>query len=186
MCWSSSRGSSGPAAAPSRCGRRPRPRRIGRAPERFPEAAMCHGPGAERRRGIVAGIDVDEECALGFQRDRQLEREAGINLRKSRWDNDLSTRYGQRVSPGVSEGCKPYYPLGLRQKRRDLDARGLLSRPLRGRHSDNRRCPGGAGRPRPGGFGPFRGHGRPRGGSQRPSEPTSWRWVTHRTRRSSA
>ena len=52
-------------------------------PQRFPEAAMCHGPGAERRRGIVSGIDVDEECALGFERDRQLEREAGISLRKS-------------------------------------------------------------------------------------------------------
>ena len=39
------------------------------------------------------------------------------------------------------------------QKRRDLDARRLLSRPLRGRQSDDRRCPGGAGRlwpiPRP-------------------------------------
>ena len=32
----------------------------------------------------------------------------------------------------------------------------------------------------PGGFGPFRGRGRPRGGSGRPSEPTSRRWVTHR------
>ena len=32
----------------------------------------------------------------------------------------------------------------------------------------------------PGGFGPFRGRGRPRGGSWRPSEPTSRRWVTHR------
>ena len=40
------------------------------------------------------------------------------------------------------------------------------------RQSDDRRCPGGVGRTRPGGFGPFRGHGRPRGGSQRPSEPT--------------
>ena len=53
-------------------------------PQRFPEAAMCHGPGAERRRGIVSGIDVDEHGALGFERDRQLEREAGISLRKSR------------------------------------------------------------------------------------------------------
>ena len=38
----------------------------------------------------------------------------------------------------------------------------------------------------PGGFGPFRGRGRPRGGSWRPSEPTSRRWVTHRTPGSSA
>ncbi len=38
----------------------------------------------------------------------------------------------------------------------------------------------------PGGFGPFRGRGRPRGSSWRPSEPTSRRWVTHRTPGSSA
>ena len=38
----------------------------------------------------------------------------------------------------------------------------------------------------PGGFGPFRGRGRPRGGSWRPSEPTSRRWVTHRAPGSSA
>ena len=55
--------------------------------------------------------------------------EAAISLRKSRWNNDLSTRYGLRVSPGVSEGCKPYYPLGLRQKRRDLEARPQHDRP---------------------------------------------------------
>ena len=66
---------------------------------------------------------MDENGVVGVQRDRQLEREAGISLRKSLWDNDLATRYGLRVSPGVSEGCKPYYPLGLRQKRRDLEAR---------------------------------------------------------------
>ena len=30
--------------------------------------------GAERRGGLVARIDVDEHGALGFQRDRQLER----------------------------------------------------------------------------------------------------------------
>ena len=40
--------------------------------------------------------------------------------------------------------------------------------------------------PRPRGFGAFRGPGRPRGGSRRPSEPTSLRWVTHRTPGSSA
>ena len=38
----------------------------------------------------------------------------------------------------------------------------------------------------PGGFVPFRGRGRPRGGSWRLSEPTFQRWVTHRTPRSSA
>ena len=44
-----------------------------------------------------------------------------LHGRKSLWYNDLATRYGLRVSPGVSEGRKPYYPLGLRQKPRDLE-----------------------------------------------------------------
>ena len=55
--------------------------------------------------------------------------EARLSLRKFLWDNDLSTRCGLRVSLGVSEGCKPYYPLGLRQKRRDLEARPQHDRP---------------------------------------------------------
>ena len=93
-------------------------------PEGLPEAAMCHGPRTERRRGIVSGIDVDEECALGVQRDRQFEREAGISLRKYLWDNDLATRYGLRVSHGVSEGRKPYYPLGLRDKHVETERSG--------------------------------------------------------------
>ena len=75
---------------------------------------MRRSPGAERRRGLVAGIDVNEDGALGVQQDPQPEREAGINLRKSRWDNDLATRYGLRVSPSVSESRKSSYPLGLR------------------------------------------------------------------------
>ena len=52
--------------------------------ERPPEAQVRFAPRAERRRGIVSGIDVDEHGALGFERDRQLERKAGISLRKSR------------------------------------------------------------------------------------------------------
>ena len=91
--------------------------------EREPEPAVRPAPGTERGRGVVAGIDVDEHCTVRVQCDRQLEREAGISLPKYLWDNDLATRYGLRVSPGVSEGRKPYYPLGLRQKRRDLEAR---------------------------------------------------------------
>ena len=59
----------------------------------------------------------------------RLVVEAGITLRKLLWDNDLATRYGLRVSHGVSEGCQPYYPLGLRQKRRDLEARPQHDRP---------------------------------------------------------
>ena len=53
-------------------------------PQRFPEAQVRFAPGTERGRGVVSGIDVYEEGALGLQRDRQLEREAGISLRKSR------------------------------------------------------------------------------------------------------
>ena len=55
--------------------------------------------------------------------------EAGISLRKSLWDNDLATPCERRVSPGVSEGRKWRYPLGLRQKRRDLEARPQHDRP---------------------------------------------------------
>ena len=78
--------------------------------DRF-QGGLAHGP----QKRIVLG--------------QALEREAGISLRKSRWDNDLATRYGLRVSPGVSEGCKPYYPLGLRQKRRDLEVdRSMIDR----------------------------------------------------------
>ena len=36
---------------------------------------MPHAPRAERRRGVVAGIKVDENGAAGIERDRQLERE---------------------------------------------------------------------------------------------------------------
>ena len=60
---------------------------------------------------------MDEDGALGVQCDRQLEREAGISLRKYLWDNDLVTPSEIRVSPSVSEGRKSFYPLGLRQKR---------------------------------------------------------------------
>ena len=68
--------------------------------------------------------------AIGLARRPSAQRrvrarfvvEAGISLRKSLWYNDLATRYGLRVSHGVSEGRKPYYPLGLRQKPRDLEA----------------------------------------------------------------
>ena len=68
-------------------------------PERLPEFAVRRSPGAERRRGLVAGIDVNEDGALGVQQDPQPEREAGINLRKSRWDNDLATPSERCVSP---------------------------------------------------------------------------------------
>ena len=44
-------------------------------PKRLPEFAVRGTPGAERRRGLVARIDVDEDGALGVQRDREPERE---------------------------------------------------------------------------------------------------------------
>ena len=40
-------------------------------PERLPEIAVRRTPGAERRLGLVTGIDVDEDGALVVQRDRQ-------------------------------------------------------------------------------------------------------------------
>ena len=94
------------------------------SPKRVPEPPVRRTPGVKRGRGRVAGIGVDEDGALGVQRDGQLYREAGISLRKSRWDNDLATPYGLRVSPGVSEGCKPYYPLGLRDKHAETERSG--------------------------------------------------------------
>ena len=86
-------------------------------PERIPEPPVRIAPRPERRRGLVARTGVDEDGAPGVQRDGQLEREAGISLRKYLWDNDLVTPSEIRVSPGVSEGRKSSYPLGLRQKR---------------------------------------------------------------------
>ena len=43
-------------------------------PKRLPEFAVRGTPGAERRRGLVARIDVDEDGALGVKRDREPER----------------------------------------------------------------------------------------------------------------
>ena len=74
--------------------------------------------------GLVAGIDVDEHGAPGVQRDRQLEREAGISLPKYLWDNDLATPCERRVSLGVSERRKSRYPLGLREKHAETERSG--------------------------------------------------------------
>ena len=71
-------------------------------PERLPEFAVRRTPGAERGRGLIARIDMDEDGALGVQRDGQFEREAGISLRKSLWDKDLATPCERRISHGVS------------------------------------------------------------------------------------
>ena len=72
----------------------------------------------------MAGIDVDEHCTVRVQCDRQLEREAGISLRKSLWDKDLATPCERRVSHGVSEGRKLRYPLGLREKHAETERSG--------------------------------------------------------------
>ena len=42
-------------------------------PERLPELAVRRAPGAERRRGLVARIDVHEHSTFGVQCDRQPE-----------------------------------------------------------------------------------------------------------------
>ena len=105
--------------------------RIGLLPEGFPALpeelvdecrdAVGERVGVEER--VVEGVPLpgaakpDLEVVVpepGVAQDAADVAEAGISLRKPRWDNDLSTRYGLRVSRGVSEGCKPYYPLGLR------------------------------------------------------------------------
>ena len=44
-------------------------------PQSLPEVAVRRTPRAERRHGLVARIDVDEDGAVGVQRDRQLLRE---------------------------------------------------------------------------------------------------------------
>ena len=67
--------------------------------------------------------------AIGLARRPSAQRrvrarfvvEAGISLRKFLWDNDLATRYGLRVSHGVSEGCKSRYPLGLWEKHAETE-----------------------------------------------------------------
>ena len=93
-------------------------------PKRLPGFAVRRAPGAECRRCLVARIEVDEDGAPGVQRDRQPEREAGISLPKSRWDNDLATRCGLRVSHDVSEGRKLRYPLGLREQHAETERSG--------------------------------------------------------------
>ena len=45
--------------------------------ERVPEPAVRRAPGAERGRGVVAGIDVDEHGAARVQRDGQLSGKQG-------------------------------------------------------------------------------------------------------------
>ena len=70
--------------------------------------------------------------AIGLARRPSAQRrvrarfvvEAGISLRKSRWDNDLATRCGLRVSHGVSERRKSRYPLGLREKHAETERSG--------------------------------------------------------------
>ena len=42
--------------------------------ERLPEAAVRVGPRAERRQGVMAGIEVDEQRVVGVERGRQLDR----------------------------------------------------------------------------------------------------------------
>ena len=42
-------------------------------PDRLPELAVRRTPGAERRRGLVARIDVHEHSTFGVQCDRQPE-----------------------------------------------------------------------------------------------------------------
>ena len=47
------------------------------SPKRVPEPAVRRTPGVKRGRGRVAGIGVDEDGALGVQRDGQLTGKQG-------------------------------------------------------------------------------------------------------------
>ena len=121
--------------------------RIGLLPERFSALAeelvdeggdaVGERVGVEQRivervplqRAVEPDLEVVAAAPGVVEDAAHAVAEVGISLRKSRWYNDLATPYGLRVSHGVSEGCKPYYPLGLRQKRRDLEARPQHDRP---------------------------------------------------------
>ena len=121
--------------------------RIGLLPERFSALAEelvdegCDAVGERvgveqrivERVPLQRAVEPDLEvvaAAPGVVEDAaNAVAEAGISLRKSRWYNDLATPCERRVSPGVSEGRKWRYPLGLRQKRRDLEARPQHDRP---------------------------------------------------------
>ena len=71
-------------------------------PKRLPEFAVRSTPGAERRRGLVARIDVDEDG--GARRQARPGAGSRDQFRKSLWDKDLATPCERRVSHGVSEG----------------------------------------------------------------------------------
>ena len=108
--------------------------RIGLLPERF--AALAEelvdqgGDAVGERVGVEQRIvervplqgATEPDLEVVVRRARRLEdaahavTEVGITLRKSRWDKDLATRCGLRVSHGVSEVRKSRYPLGLREK----------------------------------------------------------------------
>ena len=77
-------------------------------PQSLPEAAVPSAPGAERLGALVSRIDEDKEGALGVQGDRQLDREAGISIHKSRWDHDLATPNEIRVSPTLATRTSPH------------------------------------------------------------------------------
>ena len=85
-----------------------------------------------RRRRAGSSSPHLRAFAIGLARRPSAQRrvrarfvvEAGINLRKFLWDNDLATRYGLRVSHGVSEGRKSRYPLGLRDKHAETERSG--------------------------------------------------------------
>ena len=78
----SCRASSGPGSAPPRSGRTATTSILrSRSLTRLPQFTVRRAPGAERRRGLVSRIDVDEDGALGVQRDRQLEREVAPDLK---------------------------------------------------------------------------------------------------------
>ena len=85
-------------------------------PQSLPEAAVPSAPGAERLGALVSRIDEDEDGPLGVQGDRQLDREAGVSLRKYLWYNDLVIPSEVRGITWCVRRLKSCFPLGLRQK----------------------------------------------------------------------
>ena len=106
--------------------------------ERLPEAQVRFAPRAERRRGVVSGLDVYEECALGVQRDRQLGGKPGSVCTSTdgttTWQHAAGCVYHMVCPKVVSRVTRWVYGRNT-QKRRDLEAR-----PPACSHPENAAC----------------------------------------------
>lgn len=104
--------------------------------ERFPPAPLRVGPRAERRRGVMAGIGVDEQRAVGIDRYRQREREVPPSAAYSTAIEPRGAEATLDAGPGVSNaptfsgavgshgrsGCLSTYSSGRRRSATPADA----------------------------------------------------------------